>query len=63
MSEGETREIVIIESQVWTVMEREGGDKSAPASVPRLEIAAALSHCKPVMKRAEWERGENGSLG
>ena len=56
MSEGETREIVIIESQVWTVMEREGGDKSAPASVPRLEIAAALSHCKPVMERAEWER-------
>ena len=57
MSEGETREIAIIESRVWTVMEREGGDKTgtAPASVLRLEIAAALSHCKPVMKRLNGE--------
>ena len=37
---GETREIVIIESQVWAVMERPGGDKNDKTKYFRLRLSA-----------------------
>ena len=40
MRERETREIVIIESQVWAVMERPGGDKDNKTEYFRLRLSA-----------------------